>query len=157
MYAYNRMNTNLNKGDSARLAGYSENMAKQPSVIEQSDGFKLAMAGIFGKAGNVSMTLLNELQVRDVSKETTKDLVNFFDVMTRAMERIAPKETKTTSDDMRSVFSNIIDVTPLENKDETEKTIDITPSNDVVQIVAKYTFDDIVDKHHKVWCIVVYA
>lgn len=127
MYAYNRMNTNLNKGDAARLAGYSENMAKQPSVIEQSDGFKLAMAGIFGKAGNVSMTLLNELQVRDVSKETTKDLVNFFDVMTRAMERIAPKETKTTSDDMRSVFSNIIDVTPvepLETKDITPETID---------------------------------
>jgi hypothetical protein len=134
MYAYNRMNTNLNKGDSARLAGYSENMAKQPSVIEQSDGFKLAMAGIFGRAGNVAMTLLNEIQTRDVSKETTKNLVNFFDVMTRAMERIAPKETKQ-DDNVIKAFANIIDITPIENhaeqaentpifKDETTSTID---------------------------------
>lgn len=126
MYAYNRMNTNLNKGEAAKLAGYSENMSKQPSVIENSDGFKLAMAGIFGGAGNVAMTLLNELQVRDVTNESTKDLVNFFDVMTRAMERIAPKETQATNDDMRNVFANVIDVTPLQNKDETTETIDNT-------------------------------
>ena len=101
------------------------------------------MAGIFGGAGNVAMTLLNELQVRDVTKESTKDLINFFDVMTRAMERIAPNETKPTSDDMRSVVANVIDVTtvtnsqgeitPLETKDTTTNTIDNTDDllNDV--------------------------
>lgn len=123
-YAFNIMNTETTKQEAMLQAGYSDSMSKKPSVVEQSDGFKLAMAGIFGGAGNVAMTLLNELQVRDVTKESTKDLVNFFDVMTRAMERIAPKETKPTSEDMRSVFSSVIDVTPLQNKDETTDTID---------------------------------
>lgn len=134
-YAYNVMNTETTKKQAALDAGYSESISNKPAKIENSDGFKLAMAGIFAKSGNVAMTLLNELQARDVSQETTKDLIGFFDVMTRAIERIAPKETKPTGDDMRSVFANIIDVTPVEplqNKDNTPETIDITPGNDVL-------------------------
>ena len=123
-YAYNIMNTETTRQEAMLQAGYSETASQHPARVENSEGFKLAMAGIFGKAGNVAMTLLNELQVRDVTKETTRDLVNFFDVMTRAMERIAPKETKPTSEDMRNVFSSVIDVTPLQNKDETTETID---------------------------------
>lgn len=123
-YAYNLMNTETTRKEAMLQAGYSETASNHPSRVEQSDGFKLAMAGIFAKAGNVGMTILNELQTRDVSKETTKDLVNFFDVMTRAMERIAPKETKATSEDLSNVFANVINVTPLENNDETTEAID---------------------------------
>ena len=122
-YAYNLMNTETTKQEAMLQAGYSDSMSKKPSVVEQSDGFKLAMAGIFAKAGNVGMTILNELQTRDVSKETTKDLVNFFDVMTRAMERIAPKETKATNDDLGSVFANVINVTPDVVKPLNDKVI----------------------------------
>jgi len=117
------MNTETTKQEAMLQAGYSDSMSKKPSVVEQSDGFKLAMAGIFAKAGNVGMTILNELQTRDVSKETTKDLVNFFDVMTRAMERIAPKETKATNDDLGSVFANVINVTPDVVKPLNDKVI----------------------------------
>jgi len=131
-YAYNLMNTETTRKEAMLQAGYSETASNHPSRVEQSDGFKLAMAGIFAKAGNVGMTILNELQTRDVSKETTKDLVNFFDVMTRAMERIAPKETKATSEDLSNVFANVINVTPLENKDETTEAIDNNTTNDVL-------------------------
>ena len=128
-YAWNIMNTELSRTEAMRQAGYSEPASQHPARVENSDGFKLAMAGIFAKSGNVAMTLLNELQTRDVSKETTKDLVNFFDVMTRAMERIAPKETKPTSEDLSNVFANVINIPnekPLQDKVISDVAIDNT-------------------------------
>ena len=55
-------------------------------------------------------------------------LVNYFDVMTRAMERIAPKETTSTSDDMNKIFAGIVGGETgetLDNKDS-EQSIDLT-------------------------------
>lgn len=112
-YAYNIMNYDTTKKQAALEAGYSESISNKPAKIENSDGFKLAMAGIFAKSGNVAMSILHELEVRDVSKESTKDLIQFFDVMTRAMERIAPKETKPTSKELSDVFANAINITPV--------------------------------------------
>lgn len=122
-YAYNIMNTETTKQDAMLRAGYSESMAKKPSVVEQSDGFQLAMATIFSETGNTAMKVLKELQVRDVSKETTKDLVSFFDVMTKAMERLTPNQGNK-DDAMRTIFATALDDKPLQNQDETESTID---------------------------------
>lgn len=125
-YAYNIMNTETTKQEAMLLAGYSESAAKKPSVVERSDGFQLAMAGIFNETGNTAMKVLKEFQARDISKETTKDLVNFFDVMTKAMERLTPKQVKQDDTAMRTIFATTLDDTPLKTKDETPETIDNT-------------------------------
>lgn len=126
-YAYHIMNDSETKKDAMLKAGYSENMSNQPSRVENSNGFKLAMAGIFAKTGNVSMAMLHEMQARidagELKKQDMSKLINFFDVMTRAMERIAPKETKQ-DDNIIHAFNNVLDITPLEIKDETTATID---------------------------------
>ena len=90
-YAWHVMNSDYNKKDAILASGYSESIARNPSKVENSTGFKLAMAGIFAKSGNVAMTLLNELETRDLTKESTENIVKFFNVMTKAMERIAER------------------------------------------------------------------
>ena len=131
-YAYNIMNTETTKKQAVLDSGYSESMARNPIKIENSAGFKLAMAGIFAQSGNVSMALLNEMdaqiQAGKLKELELGKLVNYFDVMTRAMERIAPKETTSTSDDMNKIFAGIVGGETgetLDNKDS-EQSIDLT-------------------------------
>ena len=126
-YAYNIMNTETTKQDAMLDAGYTESMSRNPSKVEQSVGFQLAMASIFAKTGNVAMALLNEIQTRDMTKESTEDIVKFFDVMTKAMERMTPKKGKEDSD-LTTIMAYVIDddvpaldkdsnVLPLDNED----------------------------------------
>ena len=126
-YAWNLMNTELSRGEAMRQAGYTPASSQHPGRIEQSEGFKLAMAGIFAKTGNVSMAMLHEMQAKidagELKKQDMKTLVGFFNVMTKAMERIAPKNKEQDANVIKA-FSNIIDITPLQNKDETTETID---------------------------------
>ena len=131
-YAYNIMNTETTKKQAVLDSGYSESMARNPIKIENSAGFKLAMAGIFAQSGNVSMALLNEMdaqiQAGMLKELELGKLVNYFDVMTRAMERIAPKETTSTSDDMNKIFAGIVGGETGETLDNeiTEQSIDLT-------------------------------
>jgi hypothetical protein len=123
-YAYHVMNTDTTKKEALLASGYSEAIAHNPHKVENSNGYKLAMAGIFAKTGNVAMTLLNELEVRDMKKETTENIVKFFDVMTKAMERIAPKQ-KDNDSDVSKIFSGII------NGDTEESLTDDVVSDDL--------------------------
>ncbi|MEI8223787.1 MAG: hypothetical protein WCG20_01550 [bacterium] len=90
-YAYNLLNSNQTKQQSALMAGYSESMARVPAQIEQSKGFHLAMAIIAGYTENVAMQILHELQARDISKEDTKNLFYGIDVLSKAWERFMSK------------------------------------------------------------------
>ena len=115
-YAWHVMNSDYNKKDAILASGYSEGIARNPSKVENSTGFKLAMAGIFAKSGNVAMTLLNELETRDLTKESTENIVKFFNVMTKAMERIAPKDSKHDTD-LTSIIGYVVDDEPLTPSD----------------------------------------
>lgn len=138
-YAHNLMNTDLSRAEAMRQAGYSKTSAEHPAKIENSNGFKLAMAGLFAQSGNVGMSMLNEIDARinagELQKVSTKDLVGFFDVMTKAMERMIPKEKAKSSEDLLGAFGRVIDVEPekpLETKDETASTLDSVASDDVI-------------------------
>ena len=138
------MNDELSRAEAMRQAGYSKTSAEFPARVEASNGFKLAMAGIFAQSGNVSMALLNEMdaqiQAGKLKELEIGKLVNYFDVMTRAMERIAPKETMSTSDDVSRIFAGIVG-------GETGETLDneITEqSRDTMQDLTSIIKDSIV-------------
>ena len=123
-YAYHVMNTSETKKDAMLKAGYSENMSNQPSRVEKSDGFKLAMAKQAFEAGNIASGIMHEMQVRGYEGYDNKELFQALDVISKAFERFTPKKEKEQDTGMRSVFANVIDVTPLETKDTTTDTID---------------------------------
>lgn len=106
------MNTDISRAQAMRQAGYSNTSSEFPARVENSNGFKLAMAGIFAQSGNVSMAILNEMDAKinagELKKQDMKSLVNYFDVMTRAMERIAPKESSASLDDVSRIFAGVV-------------------------------------------------
>ena len=130
-YAHNIMNTNLSRKDAMLASGYSESASVHAGRVENSDGFKLAMAKQAFEAGNIASGLMHEMQVRGYEGYDNKDLFQALDVISKAFERFTPKETKQADTGMRSVFSSVIDITPLQNKDETTETIDKVASDDV--------------------------
>ena len=122
------MNDSETKKDAMLKAGYSENMSMQPSRVENSNGFKLAMAKQAFEAGNIASGIMHEMQVRGYKDYDNKTLFQALDVISKAFERFTPKENKQSNEDMRGIFSNIIDITPekpIENKDITPETTEI--------------------------------
>ena len=67
---------------------------------------------------------MHEMQVRGYEGYDNKELFQALDVISKAFERFTPKKEKEQDTGMRSVFANVIDVTPLETKDTTTDTID---------------------------------
>ena len=130
-YAHNIMNTNLSRKEAMLASGYSESASVHAGRVENSDGFKLAMAKQAFEAGNIASGLMHEMQVRGYEGYDNKELFQALDVISKAFERFTPKQDKAQDTSMRSVFANVIDVTPLQNKDETTETIDKVASDDV--------------------------
>lgn len=126
-YAYNIMNIDTTKKEAMLQAGYSEHMSNKPSVVERSTGFQLAMASVFAETGNIAMQLVKELGTRDMSAESTKDIVQFFDVMTKAMERMTPKTMKPLENDegLRSIFVSFV------NKDTDNGDVIVIPNDNI--------------------------
>ncbi|MES2930967.1 MAG: hypothetical protein V4665_04265 [Patescibacteria group bacterium] len=96
-YAYGLMNHHKSKQQVALEAGFSESTARVPKSIENKLGFKLAMAQLAGEMENVTMKLMFELQARDMSKMSNKDLLQSLDVMSKTHERFysqIPEEMK---------------------------------------------------------------
>src|SRR6185295_1532779 len=91
-YAYGLMNDTRSKRKIALDAGFSESTARVPKMIENKLGFKLAVAQLAGEMENTAMKLMFELQARDMSKMSNKDLLYSLDVMSKTWERFTPKE-----------------------------------------------------------------
>lgn len=125
-YAVNIMNTNLSRKEAMLASGYSESASEHPARVENTDGFKLAMAKQAFEAGNIASGLMNEMQVRGYSEYDNKELFQALDVISKAFERFAPKQDKAKDNGMLSVFANVIDVEPLQNKDNISVAIDNT-------------------------------
>lgn len=123
-YAHNIMNTNLSRKEAMLASGYSESASVHAGRVENSDGFKLAMAKQAFEAGNIASGLMHEMQVRGYEGYDNKELFQALDIISKAFERFTPKQDKAQDTGMRSVFSSVIDITPLQNKDETTETID---------------------------------
>jgi len=90
-YARGLMNESKSKQQIAIDAGYSTSSARVPKLIENKQGFKLAVAQLAGEVGNVTGKLMAELQVRDLSKMDNKTLISYLDVATKTHERLALK------------------------------------------------------------------
>lgn len=133
------MNTDLKRSEAMRQAGYSETASQHPGRVENTPGFKLAMAGIFAQSGNVSMAILNEMDAQigagKLKELEIGKLVNYFDVMTRAMERIAPKESKATNDDVSRIFAGIVGGETGETLDNETTEQSSTDKQDLTSIV----------------------
>lgn len=123
-YAHNIMNTNLSRKEAMLASGYSDTSSDHPARVENTDGFKLAMAKQAFEAGNIASGLMHEMQVRGYEGYDNKELFQALDIISKAFERFTPKQDKAQDTGMRSVFSSVIDITPLQNKDETTETID---------------------------------
>jgi hypothetical protein len=96
-YAHGLMNDNKSKQQIALDAGFSYSTSRVPKSIENKLGFKLAMALLAGEMENTAMKLLFELQARDMSKMSNKDLLQSLDVMSKTWERFSsriPEEMK---------------------------------------------------------------
>lgn len=120
------MNTNLSRKEAMLASGYSESSSEHPARVENTDGFKLAMAKQAFEAGNIASGLMNEMQVRGFKEYDNKELFQALDVISKAFERFTPKQDKAQDTGMRNVFANVIDVTPLENKAEIPSDVDNT-------------------------------
>jgi len=96
-YAYGVMNDKKTKQQIALDAGFSYSTSRVPKSIENKIGFKLAMAQLAGELENVSMKLMLELQVRDLSKMSNKDLLLSLNTMSKTWERFASKIYQPTN------------------------------------------------------------
>jgi len=85
------MNENKTKQQIALDSGFSPSTARVPKSIENKLGFKLAMAQLAGEMENVTMKLMCELQTRDMSQMSNKDLLYSLDVLSKTHERFASK------------------------------------------------------------------
>lgn len=90
-YAFGLMNENKTKQQIAIDAGYSPSSARVPKMIENKQGFKLAVAQFAGEVGNVTGKLMAELQVRDLSQMDNRTLISLLEVASRTQERLTSK------------------------------------------------------------------
>ncbi len=90
-YAYGLMNDNKSKREIALDAGFSPSTARVPKSIENKAGLKLAMSQLAGDMANTSMKLMFELQARDMSKMSDKDLLSSLNVMSKTWERFTSR------------------------------------------------------------------
>lgn len=90
-YAYGLMNENKSKQQIALDSGFSPSTARVPQSIENKLGFKLAVAQLAGEMENVTMKLMYELQARDMSQMSNKDLLYSLDVLSKTHERLLQK------------------------------------------------------------------
>jgi hypothetical protein len=86
-YAYGIMDHHKSKQQVALEAGFSESTARVPKSIENKLGFKLAVAQLAGEMENTAMKIMFELQARDLSQMSNKDLLTSLDVMSKTWER----------------------------------------------------------------------
>ncbi len=90
-YAFGLMNENKTKQEIALEAGYSRSSARVPKMIENKQGFKLAVAQFAGEVGNVTGKLMAELQVRDLSQMDNRTLITLLEVASKTQERLVSK------------------------------------------------------------------
>lgn len=108
-YAMGVLDEHKSRREVALAAGYSNTMADNPKMIEQSVGFRLAMAEQATQAGFLASGVMNEINARGFKDYSNKDLLHALDIISKAFERFVPKEKEKDSK-LTSVFANVINV-----------------------------------------------
>ena len=78
--------------------------------------------------------VLAEIEVRDLSKESTDTLLKAVDTLSKAWERFIPKQAAQQDSNLSSIFDNVIDITPGAEQAGLDNKEDMLPS-DTPQIV----------------------
>jgi hypothetical protein len=94
-YAYGLMNEKKSKYQIALDAGFSPATARVPKLIENKQGFSLAMAQIAGETENTMMKLMFELKGRDLSKLSIEELVEALGTLSKTWQRFTPIQTSS--------------------------------------------------------------
>ncbi len=89
--------------------GYSQSVAdKVTEKIESTEGYANAMAALASETGNVALKALNVLKNRDLSKETTAQILDAIETLGRAWDRFTPQIVKADDNAKRSSLRSII-------------------------------------------------
>lgn len=92
------------------LSGYTKSMAENAkNKIENTDGYKNAVANLAHKSNNLLLAVMNEFEVRGLTEFSNKDLVSAMNAISSAWDRIdtkrAPNLLKTAEGNpLRAVF-----------------------------------------------------
>ncbi len=129
-YAMGVLDNHKSRRQVALQAGYSNTMANNPKQIENTSGFKLAMAQQAYQAGNLVSGMMNELEARGFKDYDTNQLLKGLDTISKVFERFKPKEV-SKDDDVSRIFAGIVggetgatDGETLDNKDSEQSSID---------------------------------
>ena len=128
LYAQGVMDNHKSRRQVALQAGYSNTMANNPKIIEESAGFKLAMAQQAYQAGNLVSGMMNELEARGFKDYDTNQLLKGLDTISKVFERFKPKEV-SRDDDVSRIFAGIVGGETGEvsgNKDSEMSSNDLT-------------------------------
>jgi hypothetical protein len=90
-YAFGLMNENKTKQQIAIDAGYSASSARVPKMIENKQGFKLAVAQFAGETGNLMGKVMYELKVRGLGQMDNNTLVSLLETSSRTLERLVSR------------------------------------------------------------------
>ncbi len=115
-YAVRRLNgAGSSKKEIAKLSGYSTTMAENAKhKIEDTDGYKNAVAVLAHKSNNLLLAVMNEFEVRGLSDFSNKDLVSAMNAIAAAWDRVdtkrAPNLLKTAEGNpLRAVFTRRVE------------------------------------------------
>ena len=72
-------------------AGYSPSSARVPGLIENKQGFKLAIGILLGQSGHVLSKVFYEINTRDLEQMDNKDLINLLKTATNTWEKLHSK------------------------------------------------------------------
>lgn len=91
-------------------AGYSENQAKNPYQILETQGVQDGVSDVVQKMERERNRILLELAAKDLEKERHKDLVDSMDKMTKNIQLLSGKETERAG-----VSINVVSYDPSNN------------------------------------------
>lgn len=86
------MNGTMNKKQSALDAGYPMSVAHSTHNLEQAQGVQMAMAQLAGKAGNLALEAMYELEARGFAEFSNSELVKAITAISTAYEKFMPRE-----------------------------------------------------------------
>ena len=84
------------KGDALRKAGYSEEMAKQPSVILESEGFEEAAEPFVNKMVKLRDKIIKEMDIRKMDEVQFNDMTTAVDKLTKNIQLLSGGATERT-------------------------------------------------------------
>jgi len=146
-YAVRRLNgAGKSKKEIALLSGYTPSMAENAKAkIEDTDGYKNAVAVLAHKSNNLLLAVMNEFEVRGLSEFSNKDLVSAMNAIAAAWDRVdtkrGPNLLKTPEGNpLRAVFTKRSETQTVVMEEVPRETP--APASEPIPRDAEFTEDD---------------